>query len=168
LITKEGGALRYVAVTVGRSKRSTAAATTIRAGDQLKTAKALGLTVPNSMQLLADEVIELARAQQGERLRRIGVLTALSESDPEVKAWLTALEEGLQSLALLWQILSGTGFINQFFCDSWAVGFWGADHGWQAGRWIGKKSLDAFSSRFRIGWSGDKCVHSVSADGGAA
>jgi hypothetical protein len=124
-------------------------------------AKALGLTVPNSMQLLADEVIELARAQQGERLRRIGVLTALSESDPEVKAWLTALEEGLQSLALLWQILSGTGFINQFFCDSWAVGFWGADHGWQAGRWIGKKSLDAFSSRFRIGWSGDKCVHSA-------
>jgi putative ABC transport system substrate-binding protein len=38
------------------------------------------------------------RAQQVERLRRIGVLTALSESDPEVKAWLTALEEGLQSL----------------------------------------------------------------------
>src|SRR5262249_17740456 len=34
-------------------------------------------------------------------------------------------------LALLWQILSGTGFPNQFFCDSWVVGFGGADHGWK-------------------------------------
>src|SRR5262249_36231404 len=33
--------------------------------------------------------------------------------------------------ALLWQILSGTGFPNQFFCDSWVVGFGGADHGWK-------------------------------------
>ena len=32
-------------------------------------------------------------------------------------------------LALLWQILSGTGFPNQFFCDSWVVGSWRADHG---------------------------------------
>jgi hypothetical protein len=32
-------------------------------------------------------------------------------------------------LALLWQILSGTGFPNQFFNDSWVVGFWRADHG---------------------------------------
>jgi hypothetical protein len=32
------------------------------------------------------------------------------------------------SLALLWQIFSVTGFPNQFFCDSWAVGFWRADH----------------------------------------
>ena len=31
------------------------------------------------------------------------------------------------SLALLWQILSDAGFPNQFFCDSWAVGFWRAD-----------------------------------------
>jgi hypothetical protein len=31
-------------------------------------------------------------------------------------------------LALLWQILSGTGFPNHFFCDSWVVGFWRADH----------------------------------------
>jgi len=31
-------------------------------------------------------------------------------------------------LALLWQILSDAGFPNQFFCDSWAVGFWRADH----------------------------------------
>src|SRR5947207_8486057 len=27
-------------------------------------------------------------------------------------------------LALLWQNLSGTGFPNRFFCDSWVVGFW--------------------------------------------
>ena len=33
-----------------------------------------------------------------------------------------------QCLALLWQILSDAGFPNQFFCDSWAVGFWRADH----------------------------------------
>src|SRR5262249_27519460 len=36
---------------------------------------------------------------------------------------------GSKWLALLWQILSGTGFPNQFFCDSWVVGFGGADHG---------------------------------------
>jgi hypothetical protein len=29
-------------------------------------------------------------------------------------------------LALLWQIFSGTGFPNQFFNDSWVVGFWRA------------------------------------------
>jgi hypothetical protein len=34
-------------------------------------------------------------------------------------------------LALLWQILSGTGFPNQFFDDSWWSAFGGADHGWQ-------------------------------------
>jgi putative ABC transport system substrate-binding protein len=31
-------------------------------------------------------------------MRRIGVLTALDASDPQVKAWLTAFEEGLQKL----------------------------------------------------------------------
>src|SRR5439155_17861286 len=37
-----------------------------------------------------------------------------------------------RALALLWQVLSGAGFPNQFFCDSWVVGFWrGPDHGWQ-------------------------------------
>jgi L-asparaginase len=35
----------------------------------------------------------------------------------------------IQGLALLWQIFSGTGFPNQFFNDSWVVGFWRADHG---------------------------------------
>src|SRR5206468_6503748 len=66
-------------------------------------------------------------------------------------------------LALLWQILSGAGFPNQFFCDSWVVGFW-RGRPWLAGRRIGKKSLDAFSSRFWVGWvtrRGDKCVHST-------
>ena len=38
---------------------------------------------------------------------------------------------GRRRAALLWQILSGTGFPNQFFNDSWVVGFWRADHGWQ-------------------------------------
>src|SRR4051812_44105170 len=33
-------------------------------------------------------------------------------------------------LALHWQIFRGTGFPNQFFSDSWVVGFGGADHGW--------------------------------------
>src|ERR1700733_3654424 len=32
-------------------------------------------------------------------------------------------------LALLWQIFGGTGFPNQFFNDSWVVGFWRADNG---------------------------------------
>src|SRR6266436_4026270 len=66
-------------------------------------------------------------------------------------------------LALLWQILMGTGFPNQFFCDSWVVGFW-RGRPWLAGRRIGKKSLDAFSSRFWIGWvtrRGAKCVLST-------
>src|SRR5262249_26986091 len=38
------------------------------------------------------------RAQQGERVRRIGVLLGFPESDSEAKAWLTAFEEGLQKL----------------------------------------------------------------------
>src|SRR5262249_55308377 len=40
-------------------------------------------------------------------------------------------------LALLWQILSGTGFPNQFFCDSWGVGFW-RGRPWLGRRRIGK------------------------------
>jgi putative ABC transport system substrate-binding protein len=39
-----------------------------------------------------------ARAQQGERVRRIGVLTAYSESDPEAEARVGAFREGLQKL----------------------------------------------------------------------
>jgi hypothetical protein len=44
-----------------------------------------------------------------------------------MRLWLRAYE----SLALLWEILSGAGFPNQFFNDSWVVGFWRADHGRQ-------------------------------------
>jgi hypothetical protein len=40
-----------------------------------------------------------------------------------------AFRVGFWNLALLWQIFSGTGFPNQFFNDSWMVGFWRADHG---------------------------------------
>jgi putative tryptophan/tyrosine transport system substrate-binding protein len=39
-----------------------------------------------------------ARAQQSERVRRVGVLCALPESDPEVKGWFAAFQEGLQRL----------------------------------------------------------------------
>src|SRR5215813_14741609 len=39
-----------------------------------------------------------ARAQQGDRVRRIGVLMAHPESDPEFKAYLGAFREGLQKL----------------------------------------------------------------------
>jgi putative ABC transport system substrate-binding protein len=39
-----------------------------------------------------------ARAQQGERMRRIGVLTVVAESDPEAKTWFTALEQRLHQL----------------------------------------------------------------------
>jgi putative tryptophan/tyrosine transport system substrate-binding protein len=40
----------------------------------------------------------IARAQQGERMRRIGVLMNLAEHDPEPQARLTAFREGLQKL----------------------------------------------------------------------
>jgi putative ABC transport system substrate-binding protein len=39
-----------------------------------------------------------ARAQQPERMRRIGVLTPFTEDDHESKAWLMAFQEGLQQL----------------------------------------------------------------------
>ena len=39
-----------------------------------------------------------ARAQQAERMRLVGVLTSLAESDPEAKAWLAAFQEELQKL----------------------------------------------------------------------
>jgi hypothetical protein len=50
---------------------------------------------------------------------------------------------GNTSLALLWQILSGAGFPNQFFCDSWVVGLWRGRR-WEAEDRIGGRSLDAF------------------------
>jgi putative tryptophan/tyrosine transport system substrate-binding protein len=39
-----------------------------------------------------------ARAQQPERMRRIGVLMGYAESDPEGQAWVAAFREGLQKL----------------------------------------------------------------------
>jgi putative tryptophan/tyrosine transport system substrate-binding protein len=39
-----------------------------------------------------------ARAQQGERMRRIGVLMTFAENDPEVMTWLKAFQEELQRL----------------------------------------------------------------------
>jgi putative tryptophan/tyrosine transport system substrate-binding protein len=39
-----------------------------------------------------------ARAQQGERMRRIGVLMGYAESDLEAQAWVAAFREGLQKL----------------------------------------------------------------------
>ncbi|HVD83930.1 MAG TPA: ABC transporter substrate-binding protein, partial [Bradyrhizobium sp.] len=39
-----------------------------------------------------------ARAQQGERMRRIGVLVAPLESDREAQRWISALREGLEKL----------------------------------------------------------------------
>src|SRR5438552_16734703 len=39
-----------------------------------------------------------ARAQQGERVRRIGVLTPLAAEDPEHKARLVGFAQGLQQL----------------------------------------------------------------------
>jgi putative tryptophan/tyrosine transport system substrate-binding protein len=39
-----------------------------------------------------------ARAQQGERMRRVGVLIALPENDPELQKWIAALRRGLEKL----------------------------------------------------------------------
>jgi putative tryptophan/tyrosine transport system substrate-binding protein len=39
-----------------------------------------------------------ARAQQGERVRRIGVLVRHAEGDPELQSWLAAFREGLEKL----------------------------------------------------------------------
>jgi putative tryptophan/tyrosine transport system substrate-binding protein len=39
-----------------------------------------------------------ARAQQSERMRRIGVIMALDEADPQAKVWLSRLTQGLSEL----------------------------------------------------------------------
>jgi putative ABC transport system substrate-binding protein len=39
-----------------------------------------------------------ARAQQPERVQRIGVLMSYLESDPEARVWYAAFREGLQKL----------------------------------------------------------------------
>jgi len=40
----------------------------------------------------------MARAQQPDRMRRIGVLVNLAEDDPEMQLWLTAFRQGLEKL----------------------------------------------------------------------
>jgi putative tryptophan/tyrosine transport system substrate-binding protein len=55
------------------------------------------------------------RAQQGERMRRIGVLMNLAADDPESSARLTAFVQGLQELALLWQIFRVHGIPESLF-----------------------------------------------------
>ena len=39
-----------------------------------------------------------ARAQQGERMRRVGVLTAFAENDPDAQAYMTAFRQALEKL----------------------------------------------------------------------
>src|SRR5215510_9595365 len=83
-----------------------------------------------------------------------------------VLAGLPVVQASKFELALLWQILSSTGFPNHFFCDSWVVGFW-RGRLWLAGYRIGKASLDVGSSRFWISWAtrrGDKCARSTCQD----
>src|SRR5262249_48153057 len=58
-----------------------------------------------------------------------------SRQVPEPELW-------VHDLTLLWQILRRAGFPNQFFSDSWVVGFW-RGRPWLAGHWIGERSLDA-------------------------
>ena len=78
----------------------------------LNTAKALGLTIParrRGDRVKRREFIPLlggaavvwplaARAQQGERMRRIGVLMSMVESDPRGLEFITAFAQGLAEL----------------------------------------------------------------------
>ncbi len=56
-----------------------------------------------------------ARAQQNERMRHIGVLLSTSETDPEGQTQADALRQGLQELALLWQIFCVHGIPKSLF-----------------------------------------------------
>src|SRR5262245_26290274 len=85
--------------------------------------------------------------------RRLGLWertarTEILEQSTSASRILSAdVADAIEALALLWQILSGTGFPNQFFCDSWVVGFW-RGRPWLAGCRIGKTSLNVGSCRF--------------------
>ena len=39
-----------------------------------------------------------ARAQQPERVRRIGIITGVAEADPQIRAWIAGFERGLEEL----------------------------------------------------------------------
>ena len=82
---------------------------------------------------------------------------------PDMSTFYTPGPKGYTDYHYFGRFLSGTGFPNQFFCNSWVVGFW-RGRPWLAEFRIGGRSLDAFSSRFWLGWvtrRGDKCVHST-------
>ena len=80
-------------------------------------AKARGVRFGRKPKLTKHQLAEaLARIASGE------TLTAIARS-------YNVSHMTISRLALLWQIFSGTGFPNQFFNDSWVVGFWRADHG---------------------------------------
>jgi len=42
-----------------------------------------------------------ARARQGERMRRIGVLMPEAENDPETPAWVAAFQQSLEKLGVV-------------------------------------------------------------------
>ena len=50
-----------------------------------------------------------ARGEQPERMRRIGVLVAISESDPEARRWAAAFQQGLEKLG--WKTVEVPGSI---------------------------------------------------------
>ena len=72
----------------------------------------------------------LARMAQGETLTAIARTYNVSHMT-------------ISSLALLWQIVIGAGFPNQFFGDLWVVGFW-RGRPWLAGHRTGRGSSNAF------------------------
>src|SRR5271157_916674 len=110
----------------------------------------------------------IARSHEFTRIRgRLSMGPKKRRLPPGAYADLSRLcSAGALALALLWHILSGMGFPNHFFCDSWVVGFW-RGRPWRVGPWIGEQSLDSFSSHFWIGWvtkRGEKCVRSTCRD----
>ena len=89
----------------------------VRAGHQCRGRQGAGFDVPPSLLALADEVIEwkrrefvtllggaaaawplAARAQQGERMRRVGVLLSTAADDPQTPPLIAALAQGLSEL----------------------------------------------------------------------
>src|SRR5262249_31782893 len=71
----------------------------------------------------------------------LGPFVEKTWGDADYEFWVSVPAAAIPKLALLWQIFSGVGFPNQFFCDSWVVGFWRGRPSW-AGPRIGRKSLD--------------------------
>jgi hypothetical protein len=61
----------------------------------------------------------VARAQQGERMRRIGVLVSGSEGDPEMQARLAGFHEGLKRFGWSGLIRIGDTSMTQGFAEQW-------------------------------------------------